>query len=711
MPVPITYGQSRSNGMVVHARIYGGNYEKAHYLVVLGEVGITLDQLYIDKYRIEDLTNYYTRTGGNQNSDSAWYVFYPQGGQAQISLNNSGTWNIFQLTNAVGDVAAPVPVTLYGGGTVTCYSYHTWPKEGSTQSWRWVLVNIDDPNQIRSSDTFTETFSTSQTVSCFPLGTMVSTPCGDVAIESICPGDAVIAYDDEGHLHHALVEDVSRHFKQESLVYLHAGPNFLVVTDTHYILVKDKGFIQADAIRAGDIVFDREQGECRVSSTQIKRTGPEIHTYNLIVAEYSTYIANNIRVHNGGGGKGSSTVDSPGNVLRSHVFEISNTLSRWSLKLEVLNLSGGDLGGQAGIYKFDITDVPYSENPRINAAFVHVHLVKDASLGSNNPVISGLVHAGGVSGMGGNPADALLIFLTDPVVGLGLPGGIVDGTSQFATSYWCEQKGLGFNRTYASFYDSDQVLREICTAGRIITLVRDGKIYLKPDDIEPATYKVGEIEIVPGSLRAGIQSSSRPNRIEGQYVEPFYGYTIERVYAEDLNAIARDGLQIQTVDLTGVTNQTQAYRLAHFILRTIQDCPYWCRFTVGMETARVIPVGSVIEIESTTNSIVGARQWRVLSIEEVESFIYQIECAQYNASVYDEPSYSPWYNQIAELEAVQGWPGPPAGPAAVVNFQIVNTVFPSSGGTEITVDWVKPTQRYDTASIQWSHDGANWTSV
>ncbi|MBF0153266.1 MAG: hypothetical protein HQL64_05950 [Magnetococcales bacterium] len=712
MPVPVIFGQARPNGLVVHSRIYGGDYQKAHYLVVLGEVGITMDQLYIDKYKIEELPNYYTRTGGNQNSDSSWFIFHPQGGQAQIALNNAGTWNIFQVTNTIGEMAAPVPVIFYGGGSVLCYSYHTWPKQGSTQAWKWILTNIDNPNQTMHSQVYSETFSSTQGVSCFPPGTMVMTPNGEKAIESFQAGDAILAYDESGRIHETQVATFFHHCSFETLIDLRTPRGQLTATDNHLILVRGKGFIPAGEIQTGDVLLNEAGRECPVSSWHGRRSEQRIHTYNLKIARYGTFIANGHRVHNDGGDKGESTVHIPGNDLRTHTFNVPDPLSRWSLKLVIQELTEGTEGGQMGIYKFDLNDVPFTENIRINAAFVHVHLVKDVSIGSNNPVINALVHSNVVTGLGGNPADAMLTFLTDPVTGLGLPSDSLDWSSQYATAYWCEQHGFGFNRAYAAFYDAEQVFREICAAGRIMTLIRDGRIYLKPDDVEPASYKVGEIETIPGSLRIGIHSASRPNRIEAQYVEPFYGYTTERIYVEDLDAIARDGQQIQTVDLTGVTDQTQAFKLAWFILRTIQDCPYWCKLKVGMETARVIPLGGVIEIESSTNAIIGAKQWRVLSIEETEAFIYQIECIQYNANVYQEPAYSPWYNQVTELEPVQGWPGPSSGPASVVNFQITNVAFPQGGGgTEITLDWIRPMERYDSVSIQWSHNGIDWIAA
>lgn len=587
LPVPIIFGQSRLTGLVVHARVYGSNYQKGHYLVVFGEVGLTLDQLYIDKYKIDELPNYFTKTGGNQNADSSWYTFHPLGGQAQISLDNSGTWEIGQYRNTVGTVSAPVPAMFYGGGTLICHSFHSYTDDGNLQQYRWKITNVTNPTEVYYSQ------------------------------------------------------------------------------------------------------------------------------------EYTEYFIENVTVGGSGGPFGSDpkNVAVPGSTLRSHQFAIANPLSRWAVALEITLLlkgsdgSGSKEGSQIGIYKFEITDMPFTEGIPVNACYAHVHLVKDASISSNNPVISALVHATGTSGMGGNPADAMLTFLTDPVLGLGLPGDSIDSASQLTASYWCEQKGFGFNRAYAAFYDSEQVFREICTAGRIMTLLRDGRIFLKPDDVEPASYRVGETETIPGSIRMGIQATSRPNRIEAQYVEPYFGYTMERIYAEDLDAIARDGLQVQTIDLTGVTSQAQAYSLAVFMLRQIQECPYWCRFKVGMETARLLPLGGVIEIESTTNTIIGSKQWRVVAIEEVEAFIYQIECIQYSADVYTPPAFTPWYNQTVDLEPVQGWPGPTLGPRTVINFQVTGVSFPDGGGAGVTVDWSAPTQQYDYCKLQWSLTGVDWVDA
>lgn len=580
MPVPTVFGVARLNGAVVHQRVYGGNFEKSHYLVVFSEIGSTLEQLYIDKYRVEDLPNFYTRTSGIQDEFSSWYNYYPNGGAVTLTLNNSGTNNVGLYSNAIGNLSSSQPVLLYGGGTVTLYSVHAWPTAGSLQSWRWRLQNIDDPSDIIESVAYTENFRQAQEVDGGCLG-----------------GD-----------------------------------------DTVYV---------------------------------------------------------------------------PGSVLHTAVMNIPNPLSRWSATLICNGITNGTDGGQIGFYKFDIVDATYNEIEQINAAFAHVHLVRDDAITSDNPVLNARLRTNVVSGNDGNPADGLYAYLTDPVKGLGIPPERVNYNAMLDTVYWCEQNGLTFNRGYGTFYNADQALKEFTAAGRIILTIQNGIISMKPEKPEPVSYRVHDTQIVPGSLRMGIHSARRPNRIEGQYVEPFYGHAIERVIAEDIDSIGKLGLNTQTVDLTGVTNQTQAFHLCDLMLKQVQLCPYWCEFQTGLEVGRVLEVGTVIAFAETRNRIVNSNEWRVMQIEETEPHVYSIYCNQYKAEVYEQRPFSPWYYQIPEFENINGWPGSQAGPAPVVNLQVTGLDYPASGGlnTNATISFVKPPERFDYARIEYTHNGEDWIEV
>jgi hypothetical protein len=185
------------------------------------------------------------------------------------------------------------------------------------------------------------------------------------------------------------------------------------------------------------------------------------------------------------------------------------------------------------------------------------------------------------------------------------------------------------------------------------------------------------------------------------------------VIAEDIESINQMGLNTQTVDLTGVTNQTQAFHLVDLMLKQVQMCPYWCEFQTGIEVARLLDIGAVIAFEGTRNSIVNGNKWRIMQIEETEPHVYSFTCNQYQDAVYDQRPFSPWYYQIPEFENINGWPGAQTGAAPVINLQILALEYPANGGlsTNVTVSFVEPPERFDYARIEYTHDGAEWIAV
>lgn len=575
LPVPVIYGKARINGLIVHSRPYGDNFSKCHYVLMWGDKGYSMDQMYVDKYQLEDLPNYYGNIqGAVQDSTNSWANTYPLGGDIQISLNNSGSFGVMRTQNTTGTLVASTPAIFYGGGTITARSLHTWPKSGSTQTWQWTLTNLDDPLDIEYSPVYNE------------------------------------------------------HFEQ----------------------------IQ----------------------------------------------------HVDGGSKGDdSDIPQPGSVLRDHEFTVSDTLSRWSLSLVCTQITNGTNGAQICLYNFTINDVSYNELVTYNGTVSHVHLVKDESLTSNQPVVNAVLQ----KTANGNPATSLYEYLTDTAVGLGLRN--VDSVSATSTALWCDTEEYYYNRGIAAFYPDDKLLKEMCTCGRIVLYEEQGQIKMMPDKAELVSYLVDDTEIMPGSLRIGINTKTAPNRIEGQYTEPFYGHTVERVYAEDHDDIAATGARAVTLGLAGVTSQLQAHNLSYLALQHTTESKYWCSFDTGQETVGMFRVGSVIEITSETNALIDGKKWRVQKIDERELFKYNVYCKQYTDEIYDLPPFSPWYEQITELGNIHGWPGPDTGAATIANLYINDVTFPANCvlETRINLTWVEPTERYDRAQIYYSHNNIDWIYV
>ena len=164
-------------------------------------------------------------------------------------------------------------------------------------------------------------YSTSS--SCFPGDALVSTPDGLVEIKDLKVGDIVYAYDAGGLNYSAAlfekrVTETFVHTWEESgelsplLVITHEHGT-LTTTVNHHIMTSsrasataeaDAGFVQADELQAGDVIY-LEDGTA-TTIVNIEAGAPYDFVYNLTVEDFHTFVADGIRVHNKGGGKGTS---------------------------------------------------------------------------------------------------------------------------------------------------------------------------------------------------------------------------------------------------------------------------------------------------------------------------------------------------------------------------------------------------------------------
>ena len=157
--------------------------------------------------------------------------------------------------------------------------------------------------------------------SCFPAGTMISTPNGLIPIEDIKEGDVVYGYDATDYNYSSLIVPsiVTKkhiHTWEESgstcqLLVIKHEHGVLNVTVNHEILtsskqnpLSDKGFARADELEVGDTIYTTNGVAVKIQ--EITRGEPYDLVYNFEVEDVHTYIADGIRVHNGGGGKGTT---------------------------------------------------------------------------------------------------------------------------------------------------------------------------------------------------------------------------------------------------------------------------------------------------------------------------------------------------------------------------------------------------------------------
>lgn len=136
--------------------------------------------------------------------------------------------------------------------------------------------------------------------SCFLKGTKISTPKGSKKIEEIKVGDEVICYDDKGNLHTSIVESINEHDNQDVYKYSVWNGEPLFATPNHWVLTSENTFSEIAKLNEMLTLVDIDGGLRPI--TKVEYYGKE-KVYNFIVKDYHTYIANDIKVHNGGKGK------------------------------------------------------------------------------------------------------------------------------------------------------------------------------------------------------------------------------------------------------------------------------------------------------------------------------------------------------------------------------------------------------------------------
>jgi predicted phage tail protein len=149
---------------------------------------------------------------------------------------------------------------------------------------------------------------------CFRKGTTVLTPFGYTNIEDIKVGQEIIAFDDKGILHTSTVENTHIHDNLDIYEYSLWGGNKLYATPNHWVLTSENFFCELASINESLSLINTSGLLVPIIGYKYIGKGT---VYNLTVKTYHTYIANNIRVHNGGGGKGSKTPINSPDTLRS----------------------------------------------------------------------------------------------------------------------------------------------------------------------------------------------------------------------------------------------------------------------------------------------------------------------------------------------------------------------------------------------------------
>ena len=143
---------------------------------------------------------------------------------------------------------------------------------------------------------------------CFPAGTAITMADGSTKpIEDIKNLDVVLAFNKNGVLSPATVSETFYHENDEFITIKHWAGEF-TVTPNHWILADSGLFLEAGQLTTKDQVVTKDGQISPIESIEPAGSGS---SYNFTVSKAHTYIANDVRVHNKGGGKGGGTTHTP----------------------------------------------------------------------------------------------------------------------------------------------------------------------------------------------------------------------------------------------------------------------------------------------------------------------------------------------------------------------------------------------------------------
>lgn len=188
---------------------------------------------------------------------------------------------------------------------------------------------------------------------CFRAGTLVMRVGGNTTpIESLFEGDEILAFDEHGVIHSAKITKVHRHDTKEPILRVKFWRGEIYITPNHWVLNQYNAFVEMGSLTTHDALVDG-MGHLRpIISAELVGHEP---VYNLTVEPHHTFIADDVRVHNGGhrarfpeiagagGGEGGGGKGG-GGTARTIVEDADSLRSK--AYVSILDLIGeGEIGG------------------------------------------------------------------------------------------------------------------------------------------------------------------------------------------------------------------------------------------------------------------------------------------------------------------------------------------------------------------------------
>jgi RHS repeat-associated protein len=233
-----------------------------------------------------------------------------------LGLASKGGGTEYFLGDCNADEMNQCQAKCAGKGVESCkvtYSYRSTVRNGDVRraiykvpgSMSCVCKDDDCPKNPPPTFPFFIPFPGGSGGGCFVSGTLVQTADGLKPIEEIQIGDMVLAWNENTSKNEfrrvvALVVAVRR-----DMVKIYVGPDDeppLIASSNHKFYVKEKGWVKASELSAGDILLDKNNSPVKVRKAEQELQSDEIKVYNIEVEDLHNYYVGKtgILTHNRG---------------------------------------------------------------------------------------------------------------------------------------------------------------------------------------------------------------------------------------------------------------------------------------------------------------------------------------------------------------------------------------------------------------------------
>ncbi|BAL84693.1 putative phage tail protein (plasmid) [Selenomonas ruminantium subsp. lactilytica TAM6421] len=248
-----------------------------------------------------------------------------------------------------------------------------------------------------------------------------------------------------------------------------------------------------------------------------------------------------------------------------------------------------------------------------------------------------------------NPALCVLDFLTNRRYGLGewVTEADIDIDSFIEAANYCDEeitvydaddtplrsKRYELNMIVDERQDASQWLQDMLANFCAWLVISKDKIKLMVEQESPVVHKFDDDSITSMTITP-IKASDVPNHYEISLCNPESNWRVIQVVCDDYADQKQRGKVIsKTVELSGVTSQSQALRLARFYSDYNLSCPIVVSFTTGIEAMALEP-GDVISV--SYRDALKDMPVRISEIRETDENEFEITARQYNGDIYSD---------------------------------------------------------------------------